>query len=98
LKREKLVPGSQSVAIAAPMVATLNDIKYAVVVLKTTGLFPAKYHCAIEIAIIRMSGDGATADEFTMLVNPGRDVGPTQVHGITARDIPDAPPFAPRPL
>ncbi len=76
------------------MVVTLSDLEYAVVDLETTGLFPAKHDRVVEIAIVRMSGDGSTTEEFATLVNPGRDVGPTQIHGITARDIVDAPPFS----
>ena len=76
------------------MVATLSDLEYAVVDLETTGLFPAKHDRVVEIAIVRMSGDGSTTEEFATLVNPGRDVGPTQIHGITARDIIDAPAFS----
>lgn len=32
--------------------------------------------------------------EWATLVNPGRDVGPTRIHGITAKDVLDAPRFA----
>jgi len=32
--------------------------------------------------------------EWSTLINPGRDVGPTHVHGITAADVVDAPTFA----
>jgi DNA polymerase-3 subunit epsilon len=32
--------------------------------------------------------------EFSTLVNPGRDVGPTRIHGIRAADVMHAPPFA----
>lgn len=66
---------------------------YTVVDLETTGLFPQKHDRIIEIGIVRVSDEGAVVDEWSTLINPGRDVGPTQIHGITARDVLDAPTF-----
>jgi DNA polymerase-3 subunit epsilon len=39
----------------------------------------------IEIAAIRVDGSGTPLDEYATLVNPNRDLGPTDIHGITAR-------------
>ncbi len=66
---------------------------YAVVDLETTGLFPQKHDRIIEIGIVSVSDDGEVIDEWSTLLNPGRDVGPTQIHGIAARDVLDAPAF-----
>jgi DNA polymerase-3 subunit epsilon len=66
---------------------------YTVVDLETTGLFPQKHDRIVEIAIVSMSDEGEVIDEWSSLINPGRDVGPTAIHGITARDVLDAPSF-----
>lgn len=66
---------------------------YTVVDLETTGLFPRKHDRIIEIGIVSVSDDGEVVDEWSTLINPGRDVGPTNVHGITAREVLDAPTF-----
>jgi DNA polymerase III epsilon subunit-like protein len=46
------------------------------------------------VGIIRVEPNGTLGDEFVTLVNPERDLGPTHIHGITARDVVDAPRFA----
>jgi DNA polymerase-3 subunit epsilon len=61
--------------------------------LETTGLFPQKHDRILEIGIVSVSEDGDVLDEWSTLINPGRDVGPTNVHGITARDVLEAPTF-----
>ena len=66
---------------------------YTVIDLETTGLFPQKHDRVLEIGIIAMSDDGQIEDEWSTLINPCRDVGPTHIHGITARDVLDAPTF-----
>ena len=72
-----------------------NDaVEFSVVDVETTGLFPGGHDRVIEIAVVRVRGDGAFVDEYCTLVNPERDVGPTHVHGIRTRDILEAPRFA----
>jgi len=66
---------------------------YTVVDLETTGLFPQKHDRIIEIGLISLSDTGEIEAEWSTLINPGRDVGPTHIHAITARDILDAPTF-----
>lgn len=65
---------------------------FAVVDVETTGLSPASDR-VIEIAVVRCAPDGTIVDEWSTLVDPGRDPGPTHVHGITAGDLVGAPPF-----
>jgi DNA polymerase-3 subunit epsilon len=67
---------------------------YTVVDLETTGLFPQKHDRILEIGLISVSETGEVEAEWSTLINPGRDVGPTHIHGITARDILGAPTFA----
>lgn len=66
---------------------------YTVIDLETTGLFPQHHDRIIEIGVVRLTDSGLVEDEWHTLVNPGRDVGPTPIHGITARDVLGAPAF-----
>jgi len=66
----------------------------AVVDVETTGLFPGGFDRVLEIGIVRMTTDGAVLDEYVTLVNPGRDIGRTDIHGIRAADVLEAPAFA----
>jgi DNA polymerase III subunit epsilon len=69
------------------------DAPYAVVHVETTGLSPAKGDRIVEIAIARVDARGRIEDEYATLVNPGRDVGPIFVHGISNTEVLDAPTF-----
>lgn len=60
---------------------------------ETTGLWP-KRDRIIEVGIVRTSRSGRLIEEFSTLINPKRDIGPTEIHGITAGDVLRAPAFA----
>jgi len=66
----------------------------AIMDVETTGLNPYRHDRVIEVAVVLVLPGQGIAKEFATLVNPGRDVGPTRIHGITATDIVDAPRFA----
>ena len=66
---------------------------YTVIDVETTGLSPERHDRVVEIGVVYVSDDGEIQDSWSTLVNPGRDVGPTRIHGITASDILDAPRF-----
>jgi DNA polymerase-3 subunit epsilon len=66
---------------------------YAVVDVETTGLFPGGQDRIAEIAIVQVDSDGQIEDTWATLVNPGRDLGPQQIHGISASDARHAPTF-----
>lgn len=66
---------------------------YAVMDLETTGFSPARGDRIIEVGVVLLDDEGAVEQEWTTLVNPQRDVGPTHVHGIRAGDVVDAPMF-----
>lgn len=66
---------------------------YAVIDLETTGFSPAKHHRILEIGVVELSEAGTVQREWTSLVNPGRDVSNSHIHGITATDIASAPRF-----
>lgn len=69
-----------------------NEI--AVIDVETTGLFPGGVDRVVEIGIVRMSIGGKVLDEYATLINPERDMGPTDIHGIRAGDVLEAPVFA----
>jgi DNA polymerase-3 subunit epsilon len=69
------------------------DAPYAVIDVETTGFSPVKGDRIVEIAIARMDARGRIEDEYATLVNPGRDVGPVFVHGISNSEVLDAPTF-----
>ncbi|MFM8302844.1 MAG: exonuclease domain-containing protein [Actinomycetota bacterium] len=64
---------------------------FSVIDVETTGL-RANDRVA-EVAVVRVGTSGRIVDEWTTLVNPGRDLGPQYIHGIRARDLHDAPTF-----
>src|SRR4051812_39835463 len=65
----------------------------AVIDIETTGLFPNSDRI-VEIGLVLLDDRGEIEAEFSTLVNPGRDVGPTGLHGISASDVVEAPAFA----
>lgn len=69
------------------------DRRWLVVDCETTGL--GKHDRIVEIAAVEIDVDsGDVVDEFDTLVNPERDVGRTNLHGITASMVEAAPTFA----
>lgn len=66
---------------------------FAILDFETTGLAPQRGDRVLEIGAVYMSSDLRIDGAIETLVNPQRDVGPTRVHGITARDVYDAPAF-----
>jgi DNA polymerase III subunit epsilon len=67
---------------------------FAVIDVETTGLNPYRHDRIVEIAALLVSKEGAVVSEFTSLVNPERDVGPTHIHGLSAADVLQAPLFS----
>lgn len=67
---------------------------YTVLDFETTGLFPNRHDRVVEMGVVYVAEDGHVQGEWTTLVNPQRDVGPTYIHGIAAREVLDAPTFA----
>lgn len=67
---------------------------YAVVDVETTGLSPGHHHRVIEVAVVHVDESGRRVDEWCTLVNPHRDLGAQDVHGISAAEARRAPDFA----
>lgn len=67
---------------------------YTVIDLETTGFSPKKHHRVIELGVVHVSPTGEIEDEWSTLINPGRDISNAHVHGITASHVVGAPTFA----
>lgn len=65
---------------------------FAAVDLETTGLSP-RLDRVVEIAVVQLDCNLSPCGEFTTLINPGRDIGATDIHRISARDVVGAPRF-----
>lgn len=65
---------------------------FATIDFETTGL-RAGLDRVLEIGVVRTDPNGNTLAEYSTLVNPARDVGPTSIHGITASSVLGAPRF-----
>lgn len=66
----------------------------AVIDVETTGLNPYRHDRIVEIAALLIRADGTVVRQFTSLVNPERDIGPTSIHGLVTRDLFSAPRFS----
>jgi DNA polymerase III subunit epsilon len=77
-----------------PTSVQLGVTPFAVVDVETTGFSPRLHDRMIEVAVVRMAANGTIEDEYVTLLNPQRDIGATQVHGLTAADVCQAPTFA----
>ncbi|CAB4616142.1 unannotated protein [freshwater metagenome] len=67
-------------------------IEFATLDFETTGL-SSSIDRVIEVGVVRTDSEGNVLREFSSLVNPSRDVGRTDIHGITAGMLADAPTF-----
>ncbi|WP_006247730.1 DNA polymerase III subunit epsilon [Mycolicibacterium tusciae] len=67
---------------------------FAVLDFETTGFAANDYDRVVEVGLVLLSADGDTEDEWSTLLDPGRDIGNTEHHGIRAGDVLGAPTFA----
>jgi DNA polymerase-3 subunit epsilon len=65
----------------------------AVIDFETTGLSPG-YDRAVELAIIRIDPGDEPRPVFDSLIHPCRGMAASEIHGLTDRDVRDAPPFS----
>lgn len=73
--------------------AVLGKTELAVVDLETTGIYPGGHDRVIEIGLVRLSPAFDVLAEFDTLVNPRRDLGRSDIHGISGAEIAAAPDF-----
>jgi len=71
----------------------LGETPFAVIDVETTGLYPVRHDRVIEVAVVKLRPDLEVDDEWATLVNPCRDIGRTDIHGIQAGDVAAAPLF-----
>ena len=60
---------------------------------ETTGIYYSTNN-VIEVAIVHLDEDFSEVGSWTTLVNPDRDLGLTDLHGISGRDVKGAPKFS----
>ena len=73
------------------LVLPSSEIEYVVLDTETTGTLKADR--IVEIALVAFKGN-EVIEEWSTLINPQRDVGKTNIHGITASMVSSAPIFA----
>ncbi len=71
----------------------LRDAPFAVLDVETTGLGPRRERI-VELAVVRVTAGGERLAAWSTLLDPGRPVGATHIHGITDADVRGAPAFA----
>ncbi len=80
-----------SVNLLAMTGNTTTDRGIAVVDVETTGLYNTDR--IVEIAVVCTDHWGRIVDEYETLIDPDRDVGPSEIHGVTASMVSAAPRF-----
>jgi DNA polymerase III subunit epsilon len=65
----------------------------AVIDVETTGFNPYLNDRIVELAAVVIDLNGTQHREFSTLLNPERDIGPTRVHGLSSGDVISAPKF-----
>lgn len=70
---------------------SLDDNFFAILDIETTGFSPKKGDKIVEIAIISIDCNGNEVDRYETLINPRREVTATNIHGITAEMLQNAP-------
>ncbi|WP_432564813.1 exonuclease domain-containing protein [Kineococcus sp. SYSU DK003] len=81
---------------AAPLpraVAWRYRHRYAVLDVETTGLRPEAGDRIVQVAVTLLDARGVVEESWSTLVDPLRDPGPTDLHGITAEHLLGAPTF-----
>ena len=66
---------------------------YAVVCLKTTGLFPYQRDRVVEVAVVHLDEGGHITARWETVVNPGSNVGDVTNHGVSTAQLLRAPTF-----
>lgn len=70
-------------------------IEFAAIDFETTGLSPKSPHShrVIEVGIVRFSLEDGISAEYETVINPLRDIGPFEIHRISAGEATGAPTF-----
>ena len=70
-----------------------GETGFAVIDLETTGFAGHLEDRVVELAVVHTDPAGQVTGSWSTLLNPGRDPGPSHVHGIHADQLRDAPAF-----
>lgn len=87
----------ESTTVTPDMVPRLSATStggFAVIDFETTGLSPLRGDRVVEVAVVHVNRVGRVEGSWETLVNPGRDVGRHDIHGVRAADVLAAPSFA----
>ena len=74
---------SQPPAEESSSVAGADELathRYAVIDCETTGLIPGYHHWVIELAVVQLDDPWTVASEWSILINPDRDLGDADIH------------------
>lgn len=74
------------------MLPVTREFTFVAFDFETTGLSPSKDR-VLEIGCVKFNREFQIVDEWETLVNPKRDVGRTDIHGITPKMLLEAPTF-----
>ncbi|WP_104133835.1 exonuclease domain-containing protein [Cryobacterium sp. Y62] len=66
---------------------------YAVICLKTTGLFPYQRDRIVEVAVVHLDEGGHITARWETVVNPGSNAGNVTNHGVSTAELLRAPTF-----
>lgn len=67
---------------------------FAVFDFETTGLSPSAVDRVVQVAVVHLGPDGQFEDEWVSLINPGRPMAATEIHGLSEADVLSAPGFS----
>ena len=84
-------PWSLNKLASKKLITPNREIEYVLLDTETTGTLKADR--IVEIALVAFKGN-EVIEEWSTLINPQRDVGKTNIHGITASMVSSAPIFA----
>ncbi len=85
--------GVLSSAVLPAEVAHRYPYGYAVVDVETSGLRAASDR-VLQVAVTQMAADGSIESNWSTLLDPGCDPGPTHIHGLTRAKLQGAPQYA----
>jgi len=85
-------PAVPAILASAPWPHEPATTDWSVLDIETTGLWPSVDRI-VEIGVVRLAPDGHEIGAWTTLVDPDRDVGASEIHGLTAYDLRGAPRF-----
>ncbi len=68
------------------------DVPWVVCDFETTGIHPGYHHRVVEVGLVYGNGPEVEG-EWTTTINPQRDIGASEIHGLRGADLMDSPTF-----